>query len=121
MATQAAFAAYFPEGRLRQGPVLELGDDLLDDRVPPVVLIGLDGAQVGVGDERVVALGSEQLTLRVAVPGQGLEPSDPAHDQPAGHVLGPAAGGERNEGHLGDLGVGDPPLLGLHPRPRWGT
>src|SRR5690625_6488844 len=35
-----------------------------------------------------------------------------SHNQPAGHVLGLGAGGERGEGDLGDLGIGDP-LPGL--------
>ena len=42
---------------------------------------------------------------------QWLEPLDPAHDQPTGHVLELAAASERDEGHLGNLGVGDPALF----------
>jgi len=46
-----------------------------------------------------------------------VEPADPAHDQPGGDVLGLAAAGEGGEADLGDplgdLGVGDAPLLGL--------
>jgi hypothetical protein len=51
--------------------------------------------------------------LLAAVGGEWLEPFDPAHDQPAGHVFGLAAAGERDEPDFGDLSVGDPPLLGL--------
>ena len=49
--------------------------------------------------------GIGKSALLAAVTGQGLEPSDAAHDQPAGHLLGLAATGERDEGDLGDLGV----------------
>lgn len=96
---------------MREGVGLELGDDLLDDGVPAVDLVGLDRAQGGVGDERVVAVGGEQLTLGAAVTGGGLQPPHPAHHQPARHVLGLAAPGEGHEVDLGDLGVGDPPAL----------
>lgn len=44
-----------------QRAVLEFGDDLLDDRVFAVTLIGLDSGQYAVGDERVVAVSREQL------------------------------------------------------------
>ena len=94
--TEAALAAYRPEGQVGQGPVLELGDDLFDDRVPAVDLVGLDGGQVAAGDERVGAPGREQLALHGAVGGQRLEPADPAHHEAAGHVLVLAAPGERD-------------------------
>jgi len=35
-------------GQMRQGGVLEVGVDRLDDRVPAVDLVGGDGIQVGV-------------------------------------------------------------------------
>ena len=66
-ATQAALAAYVARGQVRQWPVLEFGDDLLDDGVVAVTLVGLDDAQGGVGDEGVVAVGREQLALLGAV------------------------------------------------------
>ena len=46
-----------------QGAVLEFGDDLLDQGVVAVTLIGLDRGQGAVGDEGVVAVGREQLAL----------------------------------------------------------
>src|SRR5665648_246852 len=50
-------------GQVGQGSVLELGDHLLDDRVGAVALVGLDGVQGRVGDERVVTPVGEQLAL----------------------------------------------------------
>ena len=95
-ATQAALAE--DAGRqMRQGVVLEFGDDLLDDRVVTMPLVGLDHGEGAVGDEGVVAVGREQLALLGAIASQPLEPVDPAHDKPAGHVLGLAAAGERGE------------------------
>jgi len=67
--------------------------------------ISLDGRQGAVGDERMVAVGREQLTLLGAAGCQRLEPFDPAHDQLTGHVLCLAAAGERDEVDFGDLGV----------------
>ena len=96
-----------------QGAVLELGDDLFDDGVPPVGQVGLDRVEVAVGDERVVAPGREQLALDRAVGGQRLQAADPAHHEPAGHVLVLAAAGERHVRDLGDLGVADPASEGL--------
>jgi len=55
----------------------------------------LERGQWGVG---------EQLTLPVR-DGLGVQPLDPAHDQPAADVVALAAGGERGEGYLGDFGV----------------
>jgi hypothetical protein len=65
---------------------------------------------------RAVAVDGEQLGLSPGLPagwGGRVEAADAAHDQPGGDVLGAAEPGERGEGHLGDLGVGDPPLLVL--------
>ena len=45
-----------PRRQVGRRPVLELGDDLLDDRVAAVGLVCLDQAQGAVGDERVVAV-----------------------------------------------------------------
>nr|WP_157550791.1 hypothetical protein [Nocardioides jensenii] len=52
--------------QVRERPVLEFGDDLLNDRVIAVTLIGLDHAQGAVGDEGVVTVGREQLALLAA-------------------------------------------------------
>lgn len=102
-ASQAPFAVNFPEGQVRQGAVFELGDDLLDDRVPAVGSVGADRVEGGVRDERVVPPGREQLAL----PGRGgrcgAQPLDASHDQPAGDLLGLRAGGERDELDLRDL------------------
>jgi hypothetical protein len=85
-------------GQVREGPVDQVGEDGLDDRVPPVGQVGLDGGFGAVGQERVVAPDREQLGELVLVP-------DPPHDQPGGdRMLG---GAERGEADLGDLGVGD--------------
>jgi hypothetical protein len=64
----------------------------------------------GVGEHAVVAVAGEQFALPVG-DGRGVEPFDAAHDQPAGDVVGLAAGGERGEPDLGHLRVGDQPLL----------
>jgi len=98
---------------VRQWPVLEFGDDLLDDRVVAMSLVGFDQVQGGVGDKRVVAEGREQLALLGAVTGQWLQSFDSSHDQAAGEVLGLAAPGERDEVDFGDLGVADPALFGF--------
>jgi hypothetical protein len=94
-----------PRGQVGEGPVVEVGVDLLDDGVVAVVALGLDGLERGVGEERVVAPGGEQLAL----PGGGVLVlvADPADDE---------AGGDRPlaallEGgvlRLGDLGFGGP-------------
>jgi hypothetical protein len=81
-----------------QGTVLELGDDLLEDRVVTVSLVGLDGREGGVGDEPVMAVGVEQFALS-GMRG-GVEPLDAADHQPADDVLVLAAGGEREERHF---------------------
>ncbi|MCP6134171.1 hypothetical protein NL393_33865, partial [Klebsiella pneumoniae] len=87
-----------PRRQMRQRPVLELGDDLLNQGVVAVTLIGLHHGQGAVGDEGVVAVGREQLALLGPVAGEWLESLDPADDQPAVHMLRFAATGERDEG-----------------------
>jgi len=64
----------------------------------------LERGQWGVGEHRVVSVVGEQLTLPVR-DGLGVQPLDPAHDQPAADVVALAAGGERGKGYLGDFGV----------------
>ena len=49
--------------QVRRRCVLELGDDLLDDRVVAEGLVCIDQAQARVGDEGVVATRREQLAL----------------------------------------------------------
>ena len=49
--------------RVGEGAVVEVGDDLLDDRVAAVLLLGLEGLERGVGEDGVVAPGGEQLAL----------------------------------------------------------
>src|SRR6185312_2378570 len=93
-------------GQMGQGGVLEVGVNLLDDRVAAVGLVGGDGVGVGVGEERVEAPGVEQGLL--AITGGGVEVGDAAHHQPAGDLLGGLAGAERGEGDLGDLSTRDP-------------
>ena len=93
-------------GQVCQRSVLELGDDLLDDGVVALSLVGLDGAQGAVGGERTVPPGGEQLARGGAVAGQALQPIDPPDHQPAGDVLGLAAAGEPDEIELDDLGIG---------------
>ncbi len=110
-----------PGGQVRHRAALEVGDDLFDDRMRSVGLFGLDQRQRAVAEHGVVPVGREQLLLLGdgAVAGArlglgvagGVEALDAAHDQPAGDVLCLASAGERDEGHLGDLGVGDQPLL----------
>jgi len=58
---------------VRQAGALELGDPLLDDRVPAVVCLDLTDVAESVGDERVVVPGGEQGELAA---GGG---PDPAH------------------------------------------
>ncbi len=48
-------------------PLLEVGVDLLDDRVTAVCLLGLDQDQRAVGKHGVVAVEAEQLLAELAV------------------------------------------------------
>jgi hypothetical protein len=88
---------------VRQWSVDEVGEGLLDHRVPAVGAVSVHRGQGRVGEEGVIPPDREQLGL--AGPGGG---PDAADDQAAGQR--PAgAGGQRVRG-LGDLGVGDPAL-----------
>src|SRR5699024_5074644 len=74
-------------GQVRQGGVLQVGVDVLDDGVGAVGLVRGDGVQqvgVGGGEERVEAPGVEQLVLALAT--LGVQVGDASHDQAAGHV-----------------------------------
>jgi hypothetical protein len=85
-------------GLVGQGPVDQVGEHGLDDRVPAVGDVSGGGRLGAVGAERVVAPDREQFVTAGTV-------ADPAHDQPGfDRVFG---GGERGELDLGDLGVGD--------------
>jgi hypothetical protein len=68
-----------------QRAVAEVGEELLDDGVAAVLLLGLDELERGVGEDGVVAPGGEQLAL--ARCGLCLV-AHPADDQPGGHVPG---------------------------------
>ena len=49
-----------PRGQVRQRPVGPVGEDLLDDGVAAVVLLGLDGLERRVGEDRMVPPYREQ-------------------------------------------------------------
>ncbi len=89
---------------MSKGAGLQVGDDLLDDGVAAVGGLGLEHDQRGVGEDAVVAVDREQLSLALG-DGRGVEAFDPAHDQPGRDVVGFAAGGECGEGDFGDFGV----------------
>jgi hypothetical protein len=96
-------------GQVRQRPVDDLCEALLDDRVAAVLRLGLYQQVPGVGEQGVVAPEREQFIL--ADLGFRVEPLDPPHDQPGGGLLlGASEGGI---GGLGDLRLGDPPTLVL--------
>ena len=99
----------------RSGP--KVGVDLFDDGVATVGGLGLQHLQRGVGEDRVVTVGRKQFTLFTLTGRDGcaVEAFDPAHDQPPVDVLGFRPGGERGERDLGDLRIGDQPLLLLVP------
>ena len=104
-----------PRGQVGEGPVVEVVEELLDDSVAAVLLLGLDELERGVGEDGVVAPGREQLAL----PGCRLRVlvADAPDDEPGGDVQFLLLGGERRVSGLGDLGVGDPAVQAG--RPRW--
>ena len=61
--SQAAFAGNDPGGQVSQGAVGQVGEDLLDDGVVAVLLLGLDQRERGVGEHGVVPPDGEQLVL----------------------------------------------------------
>jgi hypothetical protein len=97
---------------MRQGPVDQVGEDLLDHCARPVGQIRLHGREGGVGDKGVVAAAREQLTL--AGVDLGVELADPADHQPGAELV--AGAGEGGVGGLGDLRVGDPAAVVFVPR-----
>ena len=97
---------------LEAGAFFEVADGQLDGGVVTVELVGGDGAELDVGDERVVPpVGPKSQLVRVGEPGA-------AHDQAylsLGSLGGTAAG---HVGRLGDLGlslvgIGDVDPVGL--------
>jgi hypothetical protein len=54
-------------GQVGQGAVDEFGEDLFDDGVAAVLLLGLDGDERAVGERGVVAPDREQLTCPMVV------------------------------------------------------
>ena len=97
--SQAPLVGNDADGRWAERSGLEVGwrmVDLFDDGVPAVGGLGLQHRQGGVGEDRVVAVGGEQLTLH-ALPGlvgrggYGVEALDPAHDQPSVDVVAAAS------------------------------
>ena len=72
-----------PGRQVRERSVGAVGEELLDDRVVAVLVLGLDELERGVGEDGVVAPGGEQLAL--ARCGLGLV-ADAADDEPGGDV-----------------------------------
>jgi hypothetical protein len=99
-----------PDNRwqVRQRRVLEVGVDLLDDRVPTVGLARGDGVEdrgVGGDEEPVEPPGVEQGVLAGCFVLLGVEVRDPADHEPAEHVVGLLLRGERGERRFSDLGT----------------
>ena len=73
---------------MSERPALQIGVDLLDDRVSAVGLVRCDGAHrglVGGGEERVVPVGIEQCRLLHLV---RVQVRDPPHHQSPFDPLG---------------------------------
>ena len=98
-------------GQMSQGGVLQIGVDLLDDRVVTVGFVRGDRVQRAGGEERMEPPGVKQRGLRWVL--VGIEVGDAAHHQPPGHLLAGLLRAERGEADLGDLGSGDPRVGGL--------
>ena len=88
-------------GRCASAGVLQVGVDLLDDRVMAVGLVRGDGVEDR-GSAVVKNAWKRQVSNSVSCPVRavclGVEVGNPAHDQPAGHLLGLRLGLERGEG-----------------------
>jgi hypothetical protein len=116
--SHAAFAVKTPEGEMRERSVDHISVDLLLYCMIAVLFLGLQEGVRAVGEDRVVAVGGEQLVL--AALGLLVAHLDSAHDQPGGDGLALLAG-EGGVGRFGDLGVGDPAAgLLVEDRPRVG-
>jgi hypothetical protein len=94
-----------PGWHMSKGSAGDVGEDLLHHGVVPVLLLGLDQLERGIGEHRVVAPDGKQLVL----PGSCLlvQVADPADHQPRGDCLA-LLRRERRVLRLGDLRVGDP-------------
>ena len=99
-------------GQVGQGSSPQVGVDLFDDGVPAVLGLGLQHGDRGVGEHGVVAVGVEQHPLPTGL-GARLQAFHAVHDQPGGDLLSRGPADERGVVDIGDLRVGDPPLLGL--------
>jgi hypothetical protein len=109
----AALAWSFPERRWAEGSFFEVGEDLLDHGMAPVVGFCPGDGRAAVGRYGVVAVGGERLALALG-PGRVRAFHAPC-DQARGDLQGFGFGGERGVADLGDLGLGDPALLVLVP------
>ncbi len=98
-----------------EGYVAHVGVDLFDDGVGPVGLLRLQHGKGRVGEHGVVAVGGEQFALAGGDAGR-VQANHPAHGQ-ARPVTCSDLRREVNAGvrDLGDLRVGDEPLLLLVP------
>jgi len=77
MASQAALAVNLPDEQVRQRPVVQVGEELLDDGVAAVLLLGLGEFVGAVGEDGVVAPGGEQLALPGAAFALSRDPASP--------------------------------------------
>jgi hypothetical protein len=103
-------------GQVGQRAVDEFGEDLLDDRVPAVVGLGLHEHERAVGEHGVVAPDGNSTALIVWC-GRAFV-GHAAHKQPG---VTSCRVRRRGEADLGDVGAGDEPLLLFVPdRPRLG-
>ena len=84
-------------GDVGERSVDQVREHRFHDRVLAVGEVGVDGRQVGIGEERVIPPHREQRIRVVGV-------LDPAHNEAGGDLV---ASGERGVRGLGDLGVGD--------------
>jgi hypothetical protein len=71
-----------------QWSVLEVGDDLFNDRVASVIGFGLEHRQRRVGEHGVVPPDREQFALLVGDDVGGVGIADPPDDQPGADLAG---------------------------------
>jgi hypothetical protein len=104
--SQAALAVNFPEGRCARAEALRSAWTCSMIAWPRWVRSAVTVSQVGGvggGEEGVEPPGAEQGALPGGLVLLGVEVGDAAHHQPARNLVGDLLGGERGEGHLGDL------------------
>ena len=77
-----------------QGRAFQIGDDLLDDGVVPVLAFGGQRRCGGIGEHCVEPVHGEQFPLALRS-GFRVQPFHPTHDQPRGDLVGLGGGGER--------------------------